>query len=342
MTKDPPTPLPPGARGGRVKAPLPPAERGDFRAIRRSRGLIVAAAALWSLSGLFTKLLTTDTPLGLHEPTVAPLQIAFYRIFLGGLVLVPLLRRADLTFRPLMVAMVASFAVMNVLFVTAMARGSAGNAILLQYTAPLWVTLAGAWLLRERIERRNLASIGIALVGVAVIVAGHWTDEDRPLLAMGLGSGVFYAGVLLGLRLLRVASPVWLTVLNLVGGALVLLPWVWQLPLPSAGQLAFLAFFGAVQMGLPYLLMARGLRYVSSQQAATLTLLEPVLNPLWPWLFLGLAPSPWTLAGGAFILGALAWRYAPVAGSGGNGDNEERCLGNKGESAGGTADTRGG
>src|SRR5947209_12763193 len=101
--------------------------------------LIAAAAVLWSLSGLFTKLLTTPTPLGLHEPKVEPLHIACFRILLGGLVLAPTLRRRDLTFRPLMPAMVTSFGVMNVLFVTALALGSSGNAILLQYTAPLWV-----------------------------------------------------------------------------------------------------------------------------------------------------------------------------------------------------------
>ena len=72
-----------------------------------------------------------------------------------------------------------------------------------------------------------------------------------------------------------------------LGSAAVLLPWVVRLPAPTWPQLAFLALFGAVQMGLPYLLMARGLRHVSPQQAGTLTLLEPVLNPLWPLVFLG-------------------------------------------------------
>src|SRR5262249_4485995 len=58
-------------------------------------------------------------------------------------------------------------------------------------------------------------------------------------------------------------------------------------------------------------LVARGLRSVSPQEAGTLTLIEPLLNPVWAYLISGEVPSPWTLVGGGFILGALAWRYWP-------------------------------
>jgi DME family drug/metabolite transporter len=68
-----------------------------------------------------------------------------------------------------------------------------------------------------------------------------------------------------------------------------------------------------VQMGLPYWLVARGLRSVSPQEAGAITLLEPLLNPLWAYL---VSPETEglklpTLLGGALILGGLAWRYWP-------------------------------
>jgi drug/metabolite transporter (DMT)-like permease len=50
---------------------------------------------------------------------------------------------------------------------------------------------------------------------------------------------------------------------------------------------------------------------VSPQDAGTISLLEPLLNPLWAYLISGEQPSLYTLGGGAFILGALAWRYWP-------------------------------
>src|SRR5207248_11529380 len=131
-----------------------------------------------------------------------------------------------------------------------------------------------------------------------------------------LGSGVTYAGVLLCLRVLRGAPSGLLTVLNHLLGGLVLLPFVLVLapPVPTARQWVVLLLFGAVQMGLPYFLVARGLRSVSPQEAGTITLIEPLLNPLWAYLISGEVPSPWTLVGGSFILGALAWRYWPRRG----------------------------
>jgi drug/metabolite transporter (DMT)-like permease len=140
---------------------------------------------------------------------------------------------------------------------------------------------------------------------------------------MGLASGFLYGGVILCLRSLRDHSSMWLTTQNHLGSALGLGAavcllngpaywWGW-VTTPTGRQLALLAVFGVVQMGLPYLLFARGLRSVSPQEAGTITLLEPILNPLWAYLISPETetPPPATWVGGALILGALAWRYMP-------------------------------
>jgi drug/metabolite transporter (DMT)-like permease len=274
---------------------------------------VALAAVFWSTSGALTKLLTQDTPLHLNESHITPLQIAFWRVLFAGLVLLPLLRRRDLSWRPALLGMAGCFALMNGLFVSAMALGTAANAILLQYTAPLWMYLASVWLLGEVADRRNTVALVIGLAGMAVIVAGGWHDAQLNVVAIALGSGVTYAGVMVYLRLLRDASPRFLTVVNNLGGAVALLPFVWALPWPTPGQFAVLLVYGAVQSALPYWLLARGLRSVSPQEAGTITLLEPLLNPVWAYLVSPQteAPSPFTWVGGAFILGALAWRYAP-------------------------------
>jgi DME family drug/metabolite transporter len=282
--------------------------------LTRGRLYIVGAAVLWSTSGAFTKLLREGTVFGLNDPPVAPLAIAFYRVFFAGLAILPLLRRRDVSWRWGMPGMMLCFAVMNALFVSAMALGTAANAIFLQYTAPLWLYLASLWLLGEKADPRSTVALVIGLCGIAAILIGGWHDEKMDVAAIALGSGVTYAGVLIFLRVYRSASPVWLTVLNHLAGAAALLPLLWFLPLPTWPQLGVLVVYGAIQMGLPYLLMARGLRSVSPQEAGTITLLEPLLNPLWAYLVSpqtegGNSLCTWT--GGACILGALAWRYAP-------------------------------
>ncbi len=286
--------------------------------VTHGRLCVVLAAVLWSTSGGFTKLLTQPTALGLDEPRLSGLQLAFARVTFAGLALAPLLRRRDLVFRRAMIPTAASFAAMNALFVSALAAGSAANAILLQYTAPMWMYLVSVWWLREPADRRGAVSLAIGMAGIGLIVAGGFFDAGQvgqlPVIVLALGSGVTYAGVLIGLRVLRDVSSRWLTVFNQLVSAAVLLPFVWGAPLPTAGQAVVLFLYGTLQLALPYWLVARGLRRVSPQEAGTLTLLEPLLNPLWAYLVSPATetPSVWTLGGGAFILGALAYRYWPL------------------------------
>jgi drug/metabolite transporter (DMT)-like permease len=281
--------------------------------LTHGRLYVVAAALLWSTSGAFTKVLTQPTGLGLDTPRPDGLQIAFFRVFFAGAVVVPLVRRRDIAFRPAMIPTALSFAVMNALFVSALAAGSAANAILLQYTAPMWMYLVSVWGLGEPADRRGAVSLAIGMAGIGLIVGGGWGEGNLGVVAVALGSGVTYAGVLLGLRVLRGVSPRWLTVCNHLFAAAALLPFVWRLPPPTAAQLGVLFLYGTLQMGLPYWLVARGLRRVSPQEAGTLTLLEPLLNPVWAYLASPgtETPTAWTVAGGACILGALAYRYWP-------------------------------
>jgi drug/metabolite transporter, DME family len=291
----------------------------DVTAITHGRLCILAAAVLWSLSGAFTKALTTDTFLGVNVPAIAPLagtdipiQIAFYRAFFAGLVLVPTLRRRDLQFKPMMLVMLLCFALMNATFISAQALGSAANAILLQNSAPLWMYLASVFWLGEPATWRSSISLFIGMLGIGIIIAGGWTEGKLEVIAIGLLSGFTYAGVILGLRILRDVAPSWLTVWNHLLGSLLLLPFVIGLEPPSWQQFGVLFLFGAIQLGLPYWLMARGLRSVSAPEAGAITLLEPILTPFWPWLIADETPGLWTFVGGAVILLALAYRYFPA------------------------------
>src|SRR5438128_5350194 len=122
----------------------------------QGRLYVALAALLWSTSGAFTKILTRDTFFRLNDPEVQSFQIACCRVLFAGLVLLPTIRRRDISFRPMMAAMAISFAVMNATFIWAMTMGTAANAIVLQYTAPMWMYLASILWLGEAADRRNL------------------------------------------------------------------------------------------------------------------------------------------------------------------------------------------
>ncbi len=300
----PSPPAKPGGEGSRT-----PEGEGDRTAARL---LILLAAVGWSLSGAFRRLLDTDI-VGLDTPRLTDLQIAAGRALCAGLFLAPFVRVKDVSFSPMMCWTAASFAIMNATFIAAIGTGRSGSAVMLQYTAPLWVYLAGVWVMGERPDRRSAVALGVGMLGVGLITWGGWEENNLLPVALGLTSGLFFAGVILGLRAQREAAPVWLTVVNHLVGGLVLLPLLWGAPTPTWGQVGLLVVFGVVQMGLPYAMMARGLRHVSPQEAATLTLLEPILNPVWAYLVAPGRESPtvWLALGGACVVGALAYRYWP-------------------------------
>jgi drug/metabolite transporter (DMT)-like permease len=291
----------------------------------------VLAAVLWSLGSVFMRVLREPLGLGLDRPGLTPLQIAFFRGLFGGLVVLALVRRADVRFRPAMAGMVAAFAVMSGLYLSALGLGPAANAIFLQNTAPLWVFLFAVFLLGEKGDRRGWETVLIGAAGAVVIVAGNWPRDLPPaeqqtqvvLLFMGVGSGVVYAVVVLFLRVLRSHSSAWLVALNLLGSAAALGLFVlvghgpgafaeWA-SAPGARQLAVLAAFGAFQMALPYWLFTRGLRTISPHEAAIITLIEPLLNPIWAFLLTPEKDTPnvWMFCGGGLILLALVWKYVP-------------------------------
>src|SRR5581483_2178154 len=242
-----------------------------------------------------------------------PVQIACYRVLFAGLALLPTVRPRDVCFRPAMLVMLLCFACMNFTYISAQALGTAANAVLLQYSAPVWMYLASVLWLGEAPDRRSAWCMLLGLAGIGIIVLGGWQEGELLVIAIALASGVFYAAVIVCLRFLRELSPGWLTVWNHLLAGLLLLPLVLTLPAATPGQYGVLMLFGALQMGLAYWLMARGLRRVSAQEAGTLTLLEPLLNPVWAYLVSPATevPHPLTFVGGAVILGALAWRYFP-------------------------------
>ena len=271
----------------------------------RGRRYVLSAAVLWSLSGAITKSIDLD-----------PLTIAFYRGLFAGLVLLPLVPRARREFLPVMVPLGLVFGAMTGLFLGSMKGTTAANAIFLQYTATFWVVPLGAVFLKETPDRRTVAGIALAMVGVAVIVAfGHKGGAEWKGVWLGLASGVAYAGVATGMRGMRGLDPVWLSAVNNLMGAAALGLWMAATAgppaVPTVPQAFALLGFGAVQMAIPYTLFAKGLREVSVAEAGLISLVEPILNPVWVVLVAHERPSGPTLFGGALLLVGVAFRYVP-------------------------------
>ncbi len=272
--------------------------------------LVAGAAVLWSTSGLFAKAPWFDD----WETHTRVTLMAFWRAIFASAVMVFLIRRPAWDWR--MVPMMACFAGMSWSFLQALVVTEATTAIWLQYTAPVFVVIGSFLFFREVIHRRDAWFLVVALGGLAIILAGQVGRASTAGLAYGILAGVLYAGVILFLRALREFDSAWLVFLNQAATVLVFLPLVARLDSrPEGFQWICLGGFGIVQLGLPYLLFANGVRSVPGHQASLIVLLEPLLVPLWVFLFWRHAenyqPPLWTtIVGGAVILVTLVIRYA--------------------------------
>ena len=273
------------------------------------RLLVLAAAVMWSSGGYFAQ-----TPVFGNWPQESRgLLLAFWRAVFAGLVLLPMVRRPRFSWR--LVPLVLVFAAMNYTYLTALVLSEAALAIWLQNTAPLWVFLVGVFVLRDPVTPRDWLLVLFVALGVGLIVAFEVQEQAPAGLVFGLLGGLTYAGVLLCLRQLRDFDSAWLVALAHLGTAVLLSPWAIQFGrLPDGNQWLYLAGFGMLQMGIPYLLFARGLRILPGHEAAGIVLLEPILMPVWVFLAYHAestyqAPRWWTIVGGGLILCGLLVRY---------------------------------
>lgn len=271
----------------------------------RGRWLALGAALLWSSSGFFAK---ADVFAGWPGPL-----LAFWRAVFAVTILLPFVRRPR--WSPYIIPMIFCFAGMNWFYLSAMTTGRAATAIWLQCTAPVWVLIVGTTFLKERLKSSDLIMISFGTLGVALILYFELQVATFQSVTYGLMSGIFYAGVVLSLRFLRTIDPAWLIVLNLAGTAAALFPYVvWSDHSPNSTQLIYLAGFGILQMGVPYLLFARSLRLISGHEASSIALIEPVLVPVWAyWIWHEEVTWPIVIGGALIFTGLLIRTMLPTS-----------------------------
>lgn len=266
--------------------------------MNRGRLLVLAAAALWSSGGL---LILQASAWGAHPAAIACVRSAVAALALGWAI--PAARPA-LGGRAFVAALCFSGIVGG--FVASTALAGAAEAVFLQYFYPLLVALVA----RERLSPRTWLAVVLGAAGVGVILAGSIGRLNATGLAFGLSSSVTFTAFVLLQRGLPEASPVGLSAFYNLVAAAILAAFAWPHLSMDPRAWAAIAFMGLFQIGLPYVLFLRGLRSVPATDAALLTLLEPVLNPVWVFLALGIQPGPWTIAGGSVLFFALILRMS--------------------------------
>lgn len=264
------------------------------------------SAVVWSTGGFFVRLIPVDlwTMLGWRSlfGLIAILVFAIWQKGPRGL------QFARLCSWPGLLVVLCS-GVGMICFVASTKLTSVANVAVLYATLP-FMTAGLAWLwLRERPSLRTTIASLAALAGVAIMAWG--SIQGGHLLGDGIAIAMtmLTAGLAVTVRRHR-DTPILEAVI--AGCALAMASGFALGDAGSAtpGDLAWLAVFGALTMGLGMAMFTVGARRIPSAQAALLGALETPLAPLWVWIGFNEMPGVATFIGGGLILAALVWHFA--------------------------------
>ncbi|MDP2137814.1 MAG: EamA family transporter [Candidatus Didemnitutus sp.] len=260
--------------------------------------LLVGAALCWSLGGVLLK--SVDWP---------PFAVGGGRGLIAAIFLL-LVTGRSLKFKwgVLPIATAVAYTGCTVLFAAATKLTTAANAILLQYTAPVYVALLAAWLLKERPRRADWITMALVFIGMAIFFYDGLRLNDLAGILLAIASGISFAFMIVLLRMQKDGAPLGSIILGNFMAFFIGLPSMIGAPFPDTGSIMALLLLGIVQLGFAYLLYARAIRHVTALEGVLIPVVEPILNPLWVMLVIGEKPSPLALFGGSIVLGAVTWR----------------------------------
>ena len=236
-----------------------------------------------------------------------PFAIAFGRSIVAVVFLLLVVRKPRFTFSGAQWGAALGHAATMMLFVYANKTTTSANAILLQYGAPIYTGLLGAFILKERPRLEHWLGFvavagGMALFFVGDIGGGSFRGDLAAIV-----SGVTFALYFVFMRMQKDGSPLESNILGHLLTAAICLIVSLFLPMPTitTKSLVAIAILGTLQIGLAALFFSWGIKRVSAVEGILIVGLEPVFNPLWVFLVIGERPTINALSGGAVIMLAV-------------------------------------
>ena len=260
---------------------------------RKSILFIILAAILWSTAGVFVKALDWQ-----------PLSILAGRgLFTSILFLLYLRRLPRKVTRWTLLAAGGSIAT-QFLFITSTKLTTAANSIFLQYTAPIYVVLLAYWLLREKPTRTDWISMGIIFLGLLLFFGDQLSPDGFYGNILAVLSGLTSAVMMVSFRAQKNSSPEDSVLIASLVMAIFGFPSVlkesWTI-----SNWSVVAYLGIFQIGLAFIFFTKGIKYIQALEANLIGTLEPILNPVWVFLFLGEQMGKSAILGGLVVLAGV-------------------------------------
>jgi drug/metabolite transporter (DMT)-like permease len=250
----------------------------------------LSAAILWSFGGLLIKLVDLN-----------PIAIAGIRSIIASFVIFVFLKKSSLKLTWNKAFGAISYTSMVILFVSATKATTAANAIMLQYTSPIYIAIFGGWLLNEKAKLREWTTIIFVIGGMVLFFMDDMAGGSMKGNILAVLSGIALGFNTIFMRREKDADPLenvfWGSILTI----LVSIPFIFE-KAPSPKGWIGLILLGVFQLGLSYVLYARAIKKITALESTFISLIEPLLNPLWVFLTIAELPGRLSVMGGLIVL----------------------------------------
>ncbi len=291
---------------------------------------IASAALSWGISATLGRAAFTGhlLPGGASLGAINPLIISQSRVTLSLVVLLPILLarrgwaalavpRGDLL--RLFLLGVLGVAASNYLYYVAIQRTNVATAIILQYTAPVWVLLYTVARGAQRPSWRRSAAVALAVMGctlaVGLVGSGGFRMDMRGVTAALLAAFSF-AFYNVGGHVLLARYDHWKVLLWVLAGTsafwiVVNPPWKIMTAHYGRDQWAFMAVFSLVSVLVPFSCYFAGLQHLEPTRAIVVSCLEPVFSIVIAAIVLGELLHPVQTLGIVLVLVAIVLIQMP-------------------------------
>ncbi len=266
----------------------------DSLSERRKAILFLALAAiLWSTSGVLLKTMDWGS-----------MAILGGRGLFASLIFLVYLRRIPTQWTRWKVLAAVASIMTQFLFVTSTKLTTAANAIFLQYTAPIYVVLLAFWFLRERPSRTDWVSMFIIFLGLVLFFGDKLSIDGFYGNILAVLSGLTSAVMIVSFRAQKDGAPAESVLIASLITTIFCFPFVLKETWTVSSWLV-IAYLGLFQIGLAFVFFTKAIKHIPALEANLVGTLEPVLNPVWVFLFLGERMGTYAFWGALVVLGGV-------------------------------------
>ena len=273
----------------------------DIKRKNRAMLLMVITAAMWSLGGIFIKLISWS-----------PFLIAGIRSGISGSIMAMYMAATHTHFKLNRYSVLAGvgLAFSATLFTIANKLTTAANAIVLQYTAPIFILIISAIFFKQKMQKRDVLVVCITMGGMVLFFLDQLSSGNMLGNLFGILAGIFLAQmfVMVGRGgdddATRMSGIMIAHVLTLMIGLPIGIPQTTEI---AAIEIVYVIILGVFQLGIPYVLYGIASRDCPPLACSLIGMLEPLLNPVWVAIFIGEVPGPFALVGAVIIIATVSW-----------------------------------